>query len=189
MLNQGSISVVNSTNVLNLSGSNISGIDTITSLGTLTIIGNTVVTGTLGVTGVSTLAAVNTRNLAVNGTILSGHTILETFGAGDANPTGANVATGYIRCGGAGGVFNVTLPTPEAIHTAIGGSGRGTIFDLFIDNTNGTGGGGVGTVLIAAVGFTASTSIALIPTVPVNQVARFTLMFTTATACIVSRTA
>ena len=216
MLNQGSISVVNSTNVLNLSGSNISGIDTITSLGTLSIIGNSNISGNMTISGNEIVRG----NMTVAGTILSNHATTAAININNT-ATAAQVATGYITSTSPAAVL-ITLPTGTLLGAALGAV-RGSIFDLYIDNTLGAslvtvaiaaadgqlsaaaaasyaGVAGINAVVIPAAGgtvpaipaiLTGSVGLAGLLTVPAGAtgLARFTLMFTSSTAYVFSRTA
>ena len=108
---------------------------------------------------------------------------------GDA--TAAQVADGYITSTSAAPV-TITLPTGTALGAAIGAS-RGTVLDLFIDNT-----AGASTVTVAvntnAVLSTAAVDTAgsfgdLTIAAGATGIARFTLMFSSATAYTFTRTA
>jgi hypothetical protein len=106
--------------------------------------------------------------------------------------TAAQVADGYITSTSAAPV-TITLPTGTALGTAIGAS-RGTVLDLFVDNT-----AGADVVTIAAstnavlssAGVDGSTANFGDLTIAAGAtgLARFTLMFSSATAYTFSRTA
>lgn len=108
-----------------------------------------------------------------------------------ATLTPAQVATGYITSTSASPT-TMTLPTGTLLGTAIGAS-QGTILDLYIDNT-----AGASTVTLAvavngiksdAANTTAASFGQLTVTSGVTGVGRFTLMFSSATAYVFTRTA
>ena len=105
--------------------------------------------------------------------------------------TAAEVATGYITSTSAAATA-ITLPTGTLLGAALGAA-KGTIFDLYIDNT-----GGASTVtMVVAVNGILSSGAADTPgsfgdlTIAsgVTGLARFTLMFSSATAYVFTRTA
>lgn len=106
--------------------------------------------------------------------------------------TAAQVATGYITST-SGAATTITLPTGTLLGAALGAT-QGTTFDLYVDNTAGANTvtmavavNGIlsdGAVTAGAVAF-GDLSIAS----GVTGVARFTLMFSSATAYVFSRTA
>ena len=110
-----------------------------------------------------------------------------------ATATAAQVATGYITVTSATAV-TITLPTGTDLGTAIGAT-KGTVMDLYIDNTASTSSGAV-TVAVATNGILSSAA-ADTPgsfgdlTIPVGAtgLARYTIMFSSATAYVFSRTA
>jgi len=108
-----------------------------------------------------------------------------------ATATAAQVATGYITSTSAAAT-TITLPTGTLLGAAIGAA-KGTVLDLYIDNT-----GGASTVTIAvAVNGILSTAAAdsaasfgdLTVASGVTGLARFTIMFSSATAYVFTRTA
>lgn len=108
-----------------------------------------------------------------------------------ATATAAEVATGYITSTSASPT-TITLPTGTLLGAAIGAA-RGTVLDLYIDNT-----AGASTVTIAvATNGILSTAAADTPgsfgdlTIAsgVTGLARFTIMFSSATAYVFTRTA
>jgi len=108
-----------------------------------------------------------------------------------ATATAAQVATGYITSTSAAAT-TITLPTGTALGAAIGAA-KGTVLDLYIDNT-----GGASTVTIAvATNGILSTAAAdsaasfgdLTVASGVTGLARFTIMFSSATAYVFTRTA
>jgi hypothetical protein len=110
-----------------------------------------------------------------------------------ATATAAQVATGYITVTSATAV-TITLPTGTDLGTALGAT-KGTVMDLYIDNTASTSSGAV-TVAVATNGILSSAA-ADTPgsfgdlTIPVGAtgLARYTIMFSSATAYVFSRTA
>jgi len=133
-----------------------------------------------------------TGNLTGNiaGTAEITHTATSAINA-TATATAAEVATGYITSTSAAAT-TITLPTGTLLGAAIGAT-RGTIFDLYVDNT-----AGASTVTIAvAVNGVLSTAATDTPgsfgdlTIAsgATGIARFTLMFASATAYTFSRTA
>lgn len=105
--------------------------------------------------------------------------------------TAVQVATGYITSTSASPT-TITLPTGTDLGTAIGAA-KGTVLDLYIDNT-----GGASTVTIAvATNGILSTAAAdsatsfgdLTVAAGVTGLARFTIMFSSATAYVFTRTA
>ena len=108
-----------------------------------------------------------------------------------ATATAAQVATGWITSTSAAAT-TITLPTGTDLGTALGAV-RGTVFDLYIDNT-----AGASTVTIAvntnAVVSTAGVDTAgsfgdLTVAAGATGLARYTLMFSSATAYAFTRTA
>jgi hypothetical protein len=108
-----------------------------------------------------------------------------------ATATAAQVATGYITSTSAAAT-TITLPTGTLLGAALSAT-KGTVFDLFIDNT-----GGASTVTIAvatngilstAAADTAGSFGDLTVAAGVTGLARFTIMFSSATAYVFTRTA
>ena len=110
-----------------------------------------------------------------------------------ATATAAQVATGYITVTSATAV-TITLPTGTDLGAAIGAT-KGTVLDLYIDNTASSASGAV-TVAVATNGILSSAA-ADTPgsfgdlTIPIGAtgLARFTIMFSSATAYVFTRTA
>ena len=105
--------------------------------------------------------------------------------------TAAQVATGYITSTSAAAT-TITLPTGSLLGAALGAT-QGTTLDLYIDNT---GGADVVTVAVAVNGIlsTAAADTAgsfgdLTVAAGVTGIGRFTLMFSSATAYVFTRTA
>jgi sulfur carrier protein ThiS len=105
--------------------------------------------------------------------------------------TAAQVADGYITSTSAAPV-TITLPTGTDLGTALGAS-RGTVLDLFIDNTAGastvTVAVNTNAVLSSAAVDTAGSFGDLTIAAGATGIARFTLMFSSATAYTFTRTA
>ena len=108
-----------------------------------------------------------------------------------ATATAAEVATGYITSTSAAAT-TITLPTGTDLGTAIGAT-RGTTLDLYVDNTAGAS---TVTIAVATNGIlsTAATDTAgsfgdLTIASGVTGIGRFTIMFSSATAYVFTRTA
>ena len=108
-----------------------------------------------------------------------------------ATATAAQIATGYITSTSAAAT-TITLPTGTDLGAAIGAT-RGTVLDLFVDNT-----AGANTVTIAvATNGILSTAAAdtsgsfgdLTIASGATGIGRFTIMFSSATAYVFTRTA
>ena len=148
-----------------------------TLLGTTTLDGS----GTLAQSGTS-----NILSLPANVTEMTPVAINAT-----ATATAAQVATGYITSTSAAAT-TITLPTGTLLGAALGAV-RGTVFDLYIDNTAGAS---TVTIAVAVNGILSALAAAEaggsgLLTVPagVTGQARFTLMFSSATAYTFTRTA
>ena len=108
-----------------------------------------------------------------------------------ATVTATQAATGYITSTSAAAT-TLTLPTGTLLGAALGAV-QGTVFDLYIDNT-----AGASTITVAvavngilsalAVAVAASAGLLTIPSGVTGQ-AKFTLMFSSATAYTFTRTA
>jgi hypothetical protein len=108
-----------------------------------------------------------------------------------ATATAAQVATGYITSTSAAAT-TITLPTGTLLGAALSAT-QGTVFDLFIDNTAGAD---VVTIAVATNGIlsTAAADTAgsfgdLTVAAGATGLARFTIMFSSATAYVFTRTA
>ena len=105
--------------------------------------------------------------------------------------TAAQVADGYITSTSAAPT-TITLPTGTDLGTALGAS-RGTVLDLFIDNTAGastvTVAVNTNAVLSSAAVDTAGSFGDLTIAAGATGLARYTLMFSSATAYTFTRTA
>jgi len=129
-----------------------------------------------------------TGNIAGSGSVT--HASTSAINA-TATATAAQVATGYITSTSAAAT-TITLPTGTLLGAALGAV-RGTVFDLYVDNT-----AGANTVTMAvAVNGVLSTGATDTPgsfgdlTIAsgATGIARFTLMFASATAYTFTRTA
>lgn len=108
-----------------------------------------------------------------------------------ATATAAQVAYGYITSTSAAAT-TITLPTGTLLGAALGAT-KGTVIDLYIDNT-----GGANTVTLAvatdgilstAAADTAGSFGDLTVAAGATGLARFTIMFSSATAYVFTRTA
>ena len=129
-----------------------------------------------------------TGNIAGTGRIT--HATTSAINA-TATATAAEVATGYITSTSAAATA-ITLPTGTLLGAALGAT-QGTVFDLYIDNTAGAN---AVTIVVAVNGIlsTAATDTAgsfgdLTVASGVTGVGRFTIMFSSATAYVFTRTA
>lgn len=148
----------------------------------------------IGVTGTPSLYVAGTTSFG--GTVTfgvanaSGHATTAAINS-TATATAAQVATGYITSTSAAGT-TITLPTGTLLGTQLGAT-QGTVFELYVDNT-----AGASTVTMAvatngiksdAANTTAASFGQLTVASGVTGVARFTLMFSSATAYVFTRTA
>jgi len=108
-----------------------------------------------------------------------------------ATATAAEVATGYITSTSAAAT-TITLPTGTLLGAAISAT-RGTVLELYVDNTAGAS---VVTIAVAANGVLSSAAVDtaasfgdLTVNFGVTGLARFTIMFSSATAYVFTRTA
>jgi len=105
--------------------------------------------------------------------------------------TAAQVADGYITTTSAA-LTTITLPTGTALGAALNAS-RGTVFDLYVDNTAGasvvTIAVNTNAVLSSAAADTPGSFGDLTIAAGATGLARYTLMFSSATAYTFSRTA
>jgi len=129
-----------------------------------------------------------TGNIAGSGSVT--HAATSAINA-TATASAAQVATGYITSTSAAAT-TITLPTGTLLGAALGAV-RGTVFDLYIDNTLGANTVTVavatnGVLSSAAVDTAASFGDLTIASGPTG-IARFTLMFASATAYTFTRTA
>ena len=129
-----------------------------------------------------------TGNIAGSGAIT--HETTAAINA-TAAATAEQVATGYITSTSALAT-TITLPTGTLLGAALGAV-KGTVFDLYIDNT---GGANIVTVAVAVNGILSSGAADtpgsfgdLTIAAGATGLARFTLMFSSATAYVFTRTA
>jgi len=129
-----------------------------------------------------------TGNVAGSGSIT--HATTAALNA-TATATAAEVATGYITSTSASATA-ITLPTGTLLGAALGAA-KGTVFDLYIDNTAGAS---TVTIVVAVNGIlsTAAADTAgsfgdLTIAAGATGLARFTIMFSSATAYAFTRTA
>jgi len=108
-----------------------------------------------------------------------------------ATATAAQVATGYITSTSAAAT-TITLPTGTLLGAALGAA-RGTVLELYVDNTAGAS---TVTMAVATNGILSSAAADtpgsfgdLTIASGVTGIGRFTIMFTSATAYVFSRTA
>jgi hypothetical protein len=108
-----------------------------------------------------------------------------------ATATAAQVITGYITSTSAAAT-TITLPTGTLLGAALGAT-RGTVMDLYIDNTAGantvTIAVAVNGILSTAAADTAGSFGDLTVAAGATGLARYTLMFSSATAYVFTRTA
>ena len=108
-----------------------------------------------------------------------------------ATATAAQVATGYITSTSAAPT-TITLPTGTLLGAALGAT-RGTVMDLYVDNTAGadvvTIAVAVNGILSSAAADTAGSFGDLTVAAGATGLARFTIMFSSATAYVFTRTA
>ena len=129
-----------------------------------------------------------TGNIAGSGSIT--HATTSAINA-TATATAAEVATGYITSTSASAT-TITLPTGTLLGAALGAA-RGTVFDLYIDNTAGAS---TVTIAVATNGVLSTAAVDtsgsfgdLTVASGATGLARFTLMFSSATAYAFTRTA
>ena len=129
-----------------------------------------------------------TGNIAGSGSIT--HATTSAINA-TATATAAQVATGYITSTSAAATA-ITLPTGTLLGAALGAV-QGTVFDLYIDNTAGASAvsivAAVNGILSTAGVDTACSFGDMTVASGVTGVGRFTIMFSSATAYVFTRTA
>ena len=128
-----------------------------------------------------------TGNIAGTGSITHTATAINAT----AIATAAQVATGYITSTSAAATA-ITLPTGTLLGAALGAT-QGTVFDLYIDNTAGASTVTVAVatngILSTAAADTAGSFGDLTIASGATGIGRFTLMFSSATAYVFTRTA
>lgn len=161
---------------------------------------NTSLGGTLGVTGLSTFtgAATFVGGIINNVPAIGGHATKAAINS-SATATAAQVATGYITSTSAAGT-TITMPTGTLLGTQLGAT-QGTTFELYVDNTAGastiTMAVGVNAVQsdwdLQLTAATASVTPAAVTPLTVasgvSGIARYTIVFSSATAYTFSRSA
>lgn len=153
---------------------------------------NTILGGTLAVTGTSAFTGLATFTNGINSLVANsdGHASKAAINA-TATATAAQVATGYITSTSAAAT-TITLPTGTLLGAQLGAS-QGTTFNLYVDNTAGastvTIAVAVNGILSDAATTTAASFGQLTVAAGVTGIARFTIMFSSATAYVFTRTA
>lgn len=108
-----------------------------------------------------------------------------------ATATALQVSTGYITST-SGAATTITMPTGTLLGAQIGAI-KGTIFELYVDNTGGantvTMAVGTNAILSDAAATTAASFGQLTVAAGATGMARFTLMFSSGTAYTITRTA
>ena len=147
--------------------------------------GAVTVTATLGAT--TSVTNLTTTNLVFTD---QNHPSTAAINA-TAVATAAEVATGYITSTSAAATA-ITLPTGTLLGAALGAT-AGTVMDLYVDNT---GGASTVTMVVATNGILSSAAADtpgsfgdLTIAAGATCLARFTIMFSSATAYVFSRTA
>jgi len=147
--------------------------------------GAVTVTSTLGVT--TSVTDLTTTNLVFTD---QNHPTTAAINA-TATASAADVATGYITSTSAAAT-TITLPTGTLLGAAIGAV-KGTVLDLYVDNT---GGASTVTIAVATNGILSSAAADtpgsfgdLTIAAGATGLARFTIMFSSATAYVFTRTA
>ena len=147
--------------------------------------GAVTVTATLGAT--TSVTNLTTTNLVFTD---QNHPSTAAINA-TAVATAAEVATGYITSTSAAATA-ITLPTGTLLGAALGAT-AGTVMDLYVDNT---GGASTVTMVVATNGILSSAAADtpgsfgdLTIAAGATGLARFTIMFSSATAYVFSRTA
>lgn len=132
----------------------------------------------------------NTTGPVASGSQVITHTPVAVNSSATLTP--AQVIAGYITSTSAAGT-TMTMPTGTLLGTAVGAT-QGTVLVLYIDNTAGastvTVAVGVNGIIsaAAAAGSTANFGLLTVPS-GVTGLAEFTLMFSSPTAYVFSRTA
>jgi hypothetical protein len=127
---------------------------------------------------------------SLTGSVTATHPTTAAVNA-SATATAAQVATGYITTTSAAAT-TITLPTGTLLGAELGAA-QGTVFELSIDNTAGastvTVAVAVNGILSAAAVTTAGSFGDLSIAAGATGLARYTLMFSSATAYVFTRTA
>ena len=121
---------------------------------------------------------------------ITDHTTTQAINA-TGTATAAQVAAGYITSTSAAAT-TITLPTGTLLGAAVAAT-QGTVLDLFVDNTAGAS---TVTIAVATNGILSSAAVDTAGsfgdlTIPsgATGLARFTIMFSSATAYVFTRTA
>lgn len=131
-----------------------------------------------------------TKALRTRYPIIASHAQTSAINA-TATATAAQISTGYVTSTSAAAT-TITLPTGTLLGAALGAA-KGTVHELYVDNT-----GGANTVTMAvstnavlsdAANTTAASFGQLTVASGVTGMARFTLLFSSATAYTITRTA
>jgi hypothetical protein len=110
-----------------------------------------------------------------------------------ATATADQIATGLIECTSASAV-TITMPTGTLLGARLGAT-QGTVFELIVDNTRSSSSGVVtmavstNAIVSEAGAVTAASFGDLTVALGVTGVARYTLMFSSPTAYVITRTA
>lgn len=146
-------------------------------------------TNATGVT-TATITGGSATFITSNKGITQGHASKAAINA-SATATAAEVATGYITSTSAA-LTTITLPTGTLLGAALGAT-QGTVHELYIDNTAGanvvTIAVAVNGILSTAAADTAGSFGDLTVAAGATGLARYTLMFSSATAYVFTRTA
>ena len=124
---------------------------------------------------------------------ITGHQVTAATNAinSSATATAAQVATGYITSTSASGTI-ITLPTGTLLGAALSAV-QGTSLDLYIDNTAGASAVTIAVAVNGILSTAAADSAASFGDLTVafgaTGLARFTIMFSSATAYVFTRTA
>lgn len=126
----------------------------------------------------------------ISGTVATTHAAKAAINA-TATATAEQIATGYITSTSAAAT-TITLPTGTLLGAELGAE-QGTVFELYVDNTAGAS---LVTIAVAVNGIvsdagttTAASFGDLTIAAGVTGLARFTIMFSSATAYVLTRTA
>lgn len=148
--------------------------------------GGSTATLSVGSGGISTTGAVTS-----NAAGITNHTTTAAINS-TATATAAQIATGYITSTSAAAT-TITLPTGTLMGAQLGAT-QGTVFTFYVDNTAGAN---TVTIAVATNGILSSAAVSgstanfglLTIASGVTGVAHFTMMFSSATAYVFSRTA
>jgi len=130
-----------------------------------------------------------TNNVMTKGNLITSNPTLTAMNGG-GTATAANIVSGYITSNPSSILVTITLPTAAQIATEIGGTvSRGTSFEFSVENT-----GSINSVTLAVgTGITVQTgTLAIIGSnnliiTAANNIGRFRLVFTSASAAMLFR--